>query len=91
MKPRKSILFIVLTAIGVLITVGTGIFKVQTVRVLDASAYGFPLPWIMEGGFGLAVSTDYSWVSFVLDLLFYVVVGYVLVLGVRRMTPKQRK
>lgn len=66
-------------AIGLLLTIVTGILGVETMSVTEGNLYGYPLPWIGVFGFNEPASTHYIWGNFVLDVLLYAAIGYGLV------------
>ena len=78
--------------VGVLLTIVTGILRVETMSVTEGNLYGYPLPWIGVFGFLEPASTHYIWGNFVLDVLFYAAIGYGMVflsiaLGLFRKKP----
>lgn len=68
------------TIVGVLLTIVTGILRVETIRVTEGNLYGCPLPWTGAFGFNEPARTHYIWGNFVLDVLFYAALGYGVVL-----------
>ena len=79
--------------VGVLLTIVTGILRVETMIVTEGNLYGYPLPWIGVFGFLEPARTHYIWGNFVIDVLFYSAIGYGLVslsiaLGSKRPPPQ---
>ena len=72
---------------GVLATLITGFLLYrQGPAGLPSGGYGFPLSW----RYWVEISTiQYSWFAFVVDVLFYMAVGYALLLILRgvRLSP----
>ena len=62
--------------VGVLLTILTGILRVEAIHVTEGNLYGYPLPWIGVFGFLEPERTHYIWGNFVLDVLFYAALGY---------------
>lgn len=78
--------------VGVLLTIVTGILRVETMSVTEGNLYGYPLPWVGVFGFLEPPRTHYIWGNFVVDVLFYAAIGYGLVflsiaLGRKRSQP----
>ena len=70
---------------GVLATLVTGFLLYREGPVgLPSGGYGFPLSW----KYWVEISIiQYSWFAFIVDVLFYMAVGYGLLLILRRIRP----
>ncbi len=77
----RAVLVSGLAEIGIVLALGTGLL-LSTFQ--DCFCYGLPLPWRFDivtlGGFG--PGTIYSWLTFVLDVLFFVSVGFIIAISV---------
>ena len=102
--PRLILLLIILVGVGGILTY-CSVFLPPTTTTINpggsgSSDYGFPLPWKVNNVLYCSplhpqacptpiYSSDYDWIAFTGDILFYAVLGYCLLVGYSRLSgPK---
>jgi len=103
-RPRLILLLIILVGMSVIITY-CSVFLPPTTTMINpggsgSSEYGFPLPWKVNNALYCSplhpqacptpiYSSDYDWIAFTGDILFYALLGYCLLVGYSRLSGRK--